>query len=485
MAKQILYRKFPVTAIPLCYAWGMALAIPSGRQIHDQMVPVTVTLPRYNEPYLNTQSSHKGGALMPESQKWMRLDNAAKIFPAVKRRDWSNVFRLSATLRQPVDPQRLQEAVALVAPRFPSMFVSLHRGLFWYYLEQLPEPPQVRLDSGCPLIHMTSRELETCALRVLYFQNRIAVEFFHSITDGNGGLVFLKTLTAAYVSLEDGRMIPPGVGVLDWHEPPDPAEWEDSFLKVAGQVSMSRREENAFRIQGIREPDGFLHLTVATIDAGALRDLARRYGVTITAFLSAVMLEAILELRPRRSKKWAKVTIPVDLRRLFDSRTLRNFALTVNVGVDPRLGAYSLDELCKVIQGQLAMQVTPQQMAARVAANVNPEQALAMKVVPLPFKNLAMRLAYRIVGECKGTLNISNLGLTQLPEELAPYVANLDFIIGPQLTYFNNCGVVSYGGKTRINLIRSIREPELERRFLTKLVELGLEVTVESNQRRD
>ena len=64
-------------------------------------------------------------------------------------------------------------------------------------------------------------------------------------------------------------------------------------------------------------------------------------------------------------------------------------------------------------------------------------------------------------------------------------MANLDFIIGPQLTYFNNCGVVSYGGKTRINLIRSLREPELERRFLTKLVELGLEVTVESNQRRD
>ena len=248
---------------------------------------------------------------------------------------------------------------------------------------------------------------------------------------------------------------------------------------------MSRREENAFRIQGIREPDGFLHLTVATIDSGALRDLARGYGVTITAFLSAVMLEAILELRPRRSKKWAKITIPVDLRRLFESRTLRNFALTVNVGVDPRLGAYTLDELCKVIQGQLAMQVTPQQMAARVAANVNPERALAMKVVPLPFKNLAMRLAYRIVGECKGTLNISNLGLTQLPEELAPHVANLDFIIGPQLTYFNNCGVVSYGGWTRINLIRSLREPELERRFLTKLVELGLEVTVESNQRRD
>ena len=175
----------------------------------------------------------------------------------------------------------------------------------------------------------------------------------------------------------------------------------------------------------------------------------------------------------------------MDLRRLFESRTLRNFALTVNVGVDPRLGAYSLDELCSVVQGQLAMQVTPQQMAARVAANVNPEQALMMKVAPLPLKNLAMRLAYRTVGECKGTLNISNLGLTRLPRELAPHVACLDFIIGPQLTYFNNCSVISWGGLTRINLIRSLRQPELERRVLTKLVALGLEVTVDSNQGRE
>ena len=418
---------------------------------------------------------------MPEPKKWMRLDNAAKIFPAVKRRDWSNVFRLSATLTQPIDPLLFR----LVAPRFPSMLVSLHRGLFWYYLEQVPEPPRVRPDSSCPLVHMTSRELETCALRVLYFRNRIAVEFFHSITDGNGGLVFLKTLTAAYVSLRDGISIPPEEGVLDWHMPPDPAEWEDSFLKVAGQVSMSRREENAFRIQGTREQDGFLHLTVATVSSEALRTLAKAHGVTITAFLAAVMLQAIMELRPRRSHRWAKVTIPVDLRRLFESRTLRNFALTVNVGVDPRLGAYNLDELCSVVQGQLAMQVTPQQMAARVAANVNPEQALIMKVAPLPLKNLAMRLAYRTVGECKGTLNISNLGLTRLPQELAPHVACLDFIIGPQLTYFNNCSVISWGGLTRINLIRSLRQPELERRFLTKLVALGLEVTVDSNQGRE
>ena len=66
---------------------------------------------------------------------------------------------------------------------------------------------------------------------------------------------------------------------------------------------------------------------------------------------------------------------------------------------------------------------------------------------------------------------------------MAGFVRFLDFTIGPQATYANNCSVVSYGGVTRINLIRSTVEPELERDFLTRLVELGLEVTVDSNER--
>ena len=46
-----------------------------------------------------------------QSLRWMRLDNAAKIYPAAKRRKWNNVFRLSATLTQPVDPVVLQAAL--------------------------------------------------------------------------------------------------------------------------------------------------------------------------------------------------------------------------------------------------------------------------------------------------------------------------------------------------------------------------------------
>lgn len=417
---------------------------------------------------------------------WMRLDNAALIFPAVRRKDWSNAFRVSADLTERVDPAILQQAVNDLMPRFPSMYVSLHRGAFWYYLQKLEQPPQVRSDGACPLIHMTRQEVRRCCLRVLYYENRIAVECFHVLTDGTGGMVYLKSLTARYLTLKYGIPQTAGFGVLSPMDAPSPSELEDSFSRAAGPVSMSRKEENSIRLGGTREPDAFLHLTVASIPEAQLLELAHQYGCSVTAFLGGVMLQTIMELSQGRQRgRWAKVTIPVDLRRLFGGDTMRNFVLTVNVGVDPRLGSYTLRELCSAVQSQLTTQVTPQQMAARIAANVVPARLYPVRILPLPLKNLALKLVYRSVGESKGSINISNLGKSRLPEDLMPYVRHLDFIIGPQATYFNNCSVVSYGGTTRINLIRSIREPNLERCFLTRLVELGLSVRVDSNERSD
>ena len=64
--------------------------------------------------------------------RWMALDNAAKIFPAARRRHWSNVFRISATLTEAVDIPILKSALDKVIKRFPSMAVCIKPGFFWY-----------------------------------------------------------------------------------------------------------------------------------------------------------------------------------------------------------------------------------------------------------------------------------------------------------------------------------------------------------------
>ena len=98
--------------------------------------------------------------LCPERKlRWMRLDNAAKIYPAARRRNWNNFFRLSATLSEPVDRPVLQSALDVTVRRFPSMAVRLRRGTFWYYLEELSKAPAIRDEKACPLAHVPFKEV--------------------------------------------------------------------------------------------------------------------------------------------------------------------------------------------------------------------------------------------------------------------------------------------------------------------------------------
>ena len=418
--------------------------------------------------------------------RWMRLDNAAKIYPAAKRRGWTNYFRLSVTLKEPVDVQVLRTALDVAVRRFPSIAVRLRRGAFWYYLEEIEKAPPIEEDKSYPLVHVPFDDVRKCAFRVLVYHSRIAVEFFHAVTDGTGGLIFLKTLVAEYLCQKYGISIPAEDGVLGRLEDPDPEELEDSFLRYAGDITASRSEQTAYHLSGTPEPDGFLNLTTLMLPVAAVKEKARAFGASVTEFIAAVMMKAICDLQaeqvPRRMRrKPVKVLLPVNLRGLFPSRTLRNFASYVTPEIDPRLGEYSLSEICKIVHYRMGLENDPRMMAAKIATNVASERSPVLRVMPLFIKNLAMKAVFDLVGECKSCLCLSNLGAVRLPQAMAPYVARMDFIIGVQAKAPHNCGVVSWDGTMYVNMIRNIQEPELESHFYRVLHSLGLPVRVESN----
>lgn len=424
----------------------------------------------------------------PEQKlRWMRLDNAAKIYPAARTPKWSNVFRLSATLKEDVDVQVLQSALDVTVRRFPSIATRLRRGVFWYYLQQLSEAPRIREEHSYPLTRMSRDEIRQCALRVIVYKKRIAVEIFHALTDGNGGLVFLKTLVAEYLQQKYGVHVPAEHGVLGRLEEPREEELEDSFQKYAGNRNASRKETDAWKPVGTPEPDAFLHVTCFQLPVKAVLEKAHEYHVTLTAFLCAVMMQALQNLQRQqvphqRRRKPIKVLVPVNLRKVFPSESLRNFALYSIPEIDPRLGEYSLAEICKIVHHRMGLDLDPKLMSTKIAVNVSSERIPIVKVMPLFIKNAVMKAVFNAVGERKSCLSLSNLGVVQLPEEMAPYVERMDFILGVQAASPYNCGVLSLGDTLYINFIRNIREPELEYHFHCCLRDLGLPVTVESNR---
>ena len=427
--------------------------------------------------------------LSPERKlRWMRLDNAAKIYPAALRKSWSNVFRLSVTLTEKIDIGVLQSALDVTVRRFPSMCVRLRRGLFWYYLQQLSAAPKVREESSYPVTRMSRREISSCAFRVIAYENRIAVEFFHAVTDGNGGLVFLKSLTAEYLQQKYGTSIPATDGVLGRLEAPREEELEDSFQKYAGNVNASRRENNAWRPQGTPETDGFLNVTCFRFSTKEVLEKAHGYGVSLTAFLCAALMMALQDMQQEqvpglRRQKLIRVQVPVNLRSLFPSKTLRNFALYTTPEIDPRLGCYDMGEICKAVHHRLGLDVTPKIMSSRIAVNVSSERSMLVRVMPLFLKNMVMRTVFNAVGEKKCCLCLSNLGQVRLPEEMKPYVTRFDFILSAQATAPQNCAAISYGENLYVNFTRNIREPELEAHFFRVLRDLGLGAEVQSNSR--
>ena len=420
-------------------------------------------------------------------KQWYRLDNAALIFPAVMRKNWNNVFRVSVTLKDKVDPEILEQAAADLMERFPTMYVRLRTGFFWYYLETVSEAPRAEEDYAWPLTPMSRRKLNKCCIRILYYQNRIAVEFFHSVTDGTGGMTYLQNLTARYLTLKEGAVIPAEGRILDPAEPPKAEETRDCFQLCAAKACVTRAEENAYRLHGNPEEGFFRHIVTGIVPTERLLEKAHEQGVTVTAYLAAVMAEAVLARQQEDPavgrRRHIKITVPVNLRKTFGLETLRNFTLAVNIGFDPRLGDYSHEEICRLMHHQLAAEAIPQRMAGRVATNVNLQRSLPLRLIPLPVKTLCMRLVYALSGESKGCLNISNMGVVTLPEAMTPYVERFDFIIGVQYSYPNNCSVVSWQGKTYISMIREIRDSELERLFFSALVEKGIPVDIESNRR--
>ncbi len=418
--------------------------------------------------------------------RWMRLDNAAKIYPAARSQDWTNVFRLSATLTETVDTKILQDALDITLRRFPSIAVRLRKGVFWYYLQQVSSVPDISPEYSYPLTYMSRKQLRKCAFRVIVYQNRIAVELFHSITDGNGAMVFLKSLVAEYLQQRYGIQIPAENGILGRLEEPSSEEMEDSFPKYAGPVTASRKGSAAMHLSGTPEQGGRLHVTCMTLPVKDVIEQAHKHNVSVTCYLTAAMMLALQNLQkelvsnPRRRKP-LKIVVPINLRSIFPSMSLRNFALYTIPEIDPRFGDYTLEEICKVVHHRMGTDITAKQLASMIATNVNSETSFFVRIMPLFIKNIVMKAVFKSVGERTSCLTVSNLGQVKLPEIMQQYVQRMDFILGVQATAPNNCGVLSYKDTLYINFIRDVRESDLEYHFFRVLQDQGLQVQVESN----
>lgn len=405
--------------------------------------------------------------------KKFQIDNSSILYLALIRKHHTNIFRFTISMKETICPDLLQKAVNKVCCRFPTIFAGFCPGFFRYAQIPAKHPPQVAPDPGL-LINMTHAEISECSYRVYYSGNQIIIEGFHALTDGYGMIASFSTLIAEYLRLRYDLQIPIGYPVFDLEEAPQEAETEDSYLKYADAKPLHLPSRYSYQLPGMDPKCGPVHRETYIYPVNDLLSAARRYGVSITAFLSAVMADSIMELQIRSGQKKlfpVRIMVPIDLRKTFPSNTLRNFILYALPTMEISEYGCGIEQLARKFSGQIKDHLAKENLGGIIAYNVKTQKMPLFKMLPSKLKCGLMRLAYRFFGESNSSLTMTNLGNMALPEVMIPYVESIILTMMPRMRSPYNCGMYSFNGNFYINLCRFPRKSQLEEIFARKLRE--------------
>jgi len=435
-------------------------------------------------------SGKRARKVYPKDQ-FYRLDNSAVFTAAIAGASGPFVFRVSCNLDESIHLDSLTQALSRLAPRYPFLFVALGHGVFWHYLSPLKNPLRPVAESPYPAEPIRYRRNRPL-MRVSAYGTRIACEFHHALTDGTGSLAFLRSLVLEYLSLRGvadpaGKQKIPGIPRPE--DPFDPEEAEDAYSRYFVRSSpLPDPVTKAFLLPGKRRGKGFREC-IGTMPLQEALTLARSSKVSLTELLVAVyaatlqdVYEALPPWRRRCTRKRISVQVPVDLRKRYPSRTLRNFFLFAAPSIDLRLGHWHFDEILQRVHHQLRLGLEEKELLRQLRRNVGGERNLIGRPILLPIKTVVMRLINASIGVGSYSGSLSNLGAVEVPEPWSSRIEGFSFLPSRAVSTGANVGVASWKNDLYVCIGSLVCDRSFERLFFSRLAGMGLAVRIECNE---
>jgi NRPS condensation-like uncharacterized protein len=422
-----------------------------------------------------------------QEKGWLKLDNAAKLFPAIMSGELTAVFRITAQLKEPVRYSAIKEAVEITASRFPYFSVSLGSGMFWYYLEYNNMLPRIQTEEEIPCTAFAAKRKDEPLYRILVKGNRISVEFIHILTDGGGAFEYLKSLLYTYfiltgntISTSEGIMLPDSQIADD--------ETEDGYKRFFRKQTppLPRKQSKAWHLPFKLNDKPRLKIMVAEIALDQLLKVVKKLDVSVTEYVVSVYLFSLQKLyleekeRGKKQKRGVlRIEVPINLRKKFPSKTMRNFSLFILPEIDLRLGIYTFEEVLKNVHHQIQSGAEVKQISRMLSANVSHEKSLFIRVLPLFIKSMAIAAVYRKMGstQCSGIM--TNLGAVKLPEDMQKQIESFELIPTPPNRHVKiSCAMVTFKNSIRLSFCNISGSTELEKHFLKHFMESGIHVKI-------
>lgn len=413
---------------------------------------------------------------MPEGKRayWRKLDNAAKIFPATSNRRDTRVFRFYCELKEDVDGVCLQQALDKTVDKYPVFLSVMRKGLFWFYLEKSDIRPIVKEEKEPPCLNLYIRDRRSLLFQVNFYKHRINFEVYHALTDGTGAIQFLKELVKNYLlakypeaKLPDLPFTPEDVTMADL-ENDSFSKYYTKFDKDGGKSP----KRKPCRITGTRAGYGNLNVTEGIISSSALRKKAKEYGVSISVFLSAVLLCAIHEeLGVSRRRKDIVLMVPVNLRQFFSSASLLNFFGWIEPGYRFTQTGYDFQDILKTVSEYFKEELTTENVSRHMSLYMKLERNPVLRLAPLEIKTPVMQVA-NLLAQQDTTAILSNLGVISMPEAYEPYIQRFGVFISTSKLQLSVC---SFQDDLVLSFASAFQEKNIERNFFRILKGFGIE----------
>ncbi len=421
-------------------------------------------------------------ASIPEK---LRLDNAANIYPASMSKHYCSLYRMKVTLTEDIDKDILQHALLKTSERIPTFRCTLKAGAFWWYLHRVKKAP--RLKPLKPLKAFNFADQDGLLYRVSAEGKQIFLDVFHALTDGFGAMSFLLTLTGEYIHRRYGESISYNGLALDPRDVPVYAEVEDSFKTVfTGRHGQLEKNVDAYHIRGAAMPLGAVKDMRVSMPMARISEVCKEYSCTVTDLLTSAMLYALQDEHRQdpsaKKRSVLKVSVPVNLRPIYHSRTVRNFSSYVNLGMDIKDGYLTFRQIVDAVKTQKEHDLRLNELEPKIAANVELEEMLLVRCLPLVVKHPIIDIINLLHGDRFCSQTLSNMGRVDVPAQMQKYITDIDFILGRQRGNSGAASCVGYNGRLCLHLTRKISRDSFEFSLLRLLSSLDIptDVTIDA-----
>ena len=418
---------------------------------------------------------------MSQEIRWDKLDNTANLFPVIAGESMSNVYRISVTLTELVDHELLQEALDIVLPKFDGFNLRLQKGIFWYYFEENGNPaPKVKEENTYPCRFIEQNKNKHYLFRVTYFKYRINLEVFHVLTDGMGGINFLKELTYQYL-----RLCHPEIRekVGDDLNCGTSLNREDSFIKnYRKSSSKPYQTQKAYLVKGEKLLPGEFGVMHGYMKIPALKEVCHKYGVSINEYLVGVFVYSVYQecLKGMPSDKPIRVAVPVNLRPYFASNTTKNFFVMVSAEFHPTKEDYTFEEILQTVRESLKAQINKENLEKLFSYNVSNEKVWIARIAPLFLKNLAMKIVYT-QSALANTTTITNIGNIGVEDVYKPYIEMFHAFLAMSKGQHIKGTICSYDDTLVFTFSYDLQDTGIQKVFFRKIAADGIEVQLDSN----